>query len=95
MGNDVLPEGALVLDPFMGSGTTGLAALRTGRRFVGVEIDRGHFETAVRRIRAELAQGVLPLAGGAEPVGEQLDAFDTEPRKGSNTKISNAGTKKD
>jgi DNA modification methylase len=49
-------EGATVLDPFMGSGTTGIACIRTGRRFVGVEKDPAHFATVVERIRRELAQ---------------------------------------
>lgn len=48
--------GDVILDPFMGSGTTGLAALRTGRRFVGIEMDAAHFETARARIGA--AQGI-------------------------------------
>ena len=39
-----------ILDPFMGSGTTGVACVRLGRRFVGIEMDLGHFETACRRI---------------------------------------------
>ncbi len=51
-----VPAGAMVLDPFMGSGTTGIACLRTGRRFIGIELDPVHFATAERRIRAELAQ---------------------------------------
>lgn len=43
-------EGARVLDNCMGSGTTGVACVRTGRRFVGIEKDRGIFETACDRI---------------------------------------------
>ena len=54
-----VPEGALVLDPYMGSGTTGIAAIRSGRRFFGVEIDPRHFETACERLTRELAQGRL------------------------------------
>jgi site-specific DNA-methyltransferase (adenine-specific) len=45
------PEGALVLDPFSGSGTTGVAAARLGRRYVGVEIEAAHLEQALRRYR--------------------------------------------
>lgn len=56
-----VPEGALVLDPYMGSGTTGIACIRTGRRFVGIEIDAGHFATARQRLENELRQGLLPL----------------------------------
>ncbi len=67
-----LSENATVLDPYMGSGTTGIAALRTGHRFIGIELDPSHFETAVQRIRAELAQGTLSLGGGgAEQAGDE------------------------
>jgi len=41
--------GDVVLDPFMGSGTTGVAALQCGRRFVGVEVDETIFDMACRR----------------------------------------------
>lgn len=52
----IVPGGATVLDPFMGSGTTGVGALLEGRRFVGIEIDPAHFEVACRRIAQ--AQGL-------------------------------------
>lgn len=42
--------GGSVLDPFMGSGTTGIVCLRSGRRFVGIEQDPEHFDAACRRI---------------------------------------------
>ena len=42
--------GETVLDPFMGSGTTGVAAALSGRRFIGIELDPRHFETARTRI---------------------------------------------
>lgn len=45
--------GATVLDPYMGSGTTGIACIRTGRNFIGIEKDPRHFQTAVDRIRRE------------------------------------------
>lgn len=41
--------GETVLDPFMGSGTTGVACIKQGRRFVGIEIDAGYFDIACRR----------------------------------------------
>ena len=47
-------QGDTVLDCFMGSGSTGCAAIRLGRKFIGCEIDPKHFATAVRRIKAEL-----------------------------------------
>ena len=56
----IAPAGAVVLDPFMGSGSTGVAALQSGRRFVGIEVDPHYFEIACARIRA---------AAGAPPEG--------------------------
>jgi len=44
-------EGAVVLDPFMGSGTTAVAALNTGRNYRGFEIDKGHYELALKRLK--------------------------------------------
>lgn len=52
-------DSATVLDPFMGSGTTGIACLRTGRNFIGIEKDPAHYATALDRIKRELAQGQL------------------------------------
>lgn len=47
--NNTLP-GQTILDPFMGSGTTGVACVQTGRNFIGIEIDPGYFEIAKKRI---------------------------------------------
>ena len=47
--NSSLP-GETVLDPFMGSGTTGVACIMHGRRFIGYELDPGYFDTAQRRL---------------------------------------------
>ena len=46
----IVPEGGTILDPFMGSGTTGAAAVMEGRRFVGVEMVEHYAEVAKRRI---------------------------------------------
>jgi site-specific DNA-methyltransferase (adenine-specific) len=46
--------GQVVLDPFSGSGTTGLAAVATGRRYIGFEIDRHYFDISERRLRDAL-----------------------------------------
>lgn len=43
--------GDIVLDPFMGSGSTGVAAIRAGRGFIGIELDERWFSVAARRIR--------------------------------------------
>lgn len=45
--------GETIADPFAGSGTTGVAALRRGRRFIGIERDIAHFNVACERLRAE------------------------------------------
>jgi DNA modification methylase len=45
-----------ILDPFMGSGTTGVAAVQTGRRFIGIEIDPDYYAIAKRRIEEALMQ---------------------------------------
>ena len=47
----VTPKGALVLDPFMGSGTTGVAALQVGCRFLGIEKEKEYFDIAERRLK--------------------------------------------
>jgi len=44
-------EGDTILDPFMGSGTTGVACVQTGRNFIGIEIDPGYFAIAEKRIK--------------------------------------------
>jgi site-specific DNA-methyltransferase (adenine-specific) len=43
-------ENEIVFDPFMGSGSTGVAALQLNRDFIGVELDKTHFETAKKRL---------------------------------------------
>jgi DNA modification methylase len=48
-----------ILDPFMGSGTTGVACVLMGKRFIGIERDPAHYATAVERIKRELSQGDL------------------------------------
>lgn len=66
-------DGETILDPFMGSGTTGVAAVKLGRRFIGIEIDPGYFDIACRRIEAAYAQpDMLVELERARPV-EQLD----------------------
>ena len=52
-------EGATVLDPFMGSGTTLLAAAQTGRKVVGFDILEEYFDMTKTRLEQETAQGVL------------------------------------
>lgn len=54
-----VPEGATVLDPYAGSGTTLIAALETGRKAIGIEIDERWVEVARRRLERWHAQGRL------------------------------------
>jgi DNA modification methylase len=51
-----------VLDPFMGSGTTGVAAVKLGRKFTGIEIEQKYFDIACRRIDAALKQPDMFIA---------------------------------
>lgn len=46
-------EGDLVLDPFCGSGTTGIASLRLKRRFIGIEKEQEYYDISLKRIEAE------------------------------------------
>lgn len=68
----IVPRDAVVLDLFMGSGTTGVACVLEGRRFIGAEMTRHHFDTACRRIREAGLQGDL-LSHKAVPAGVQLE----------------------
>jgi site-specific DNA-methyltransferase (adenine-specific) len=49
-------DAEIILDPFMGSGTTGVAAVKLGRKFIGIEIDPKYFDIACRRISDALKQ---------------------------------------
>ena len=46
----VTPKGGTVFDPYMGSGTTGVACVNTNRNFIGIELDKDYFEIAEKRI---------------------------------------------
>jgi len=59
--------GDTILDPFMGSGTTGVACMKLGRNFIGIERDPGYFAIAQRRIAAAQAQLILPLFDQVSP----------------------------
>lgn len=60
-------SGQTILDPFMGSGTTGVAAVKLGRRFIGIERERKYFDIACRRIEDAYRQGDLFVAPPAPP----------------------------
>jgi DNA modification methylase len=53
------PSPKIILDPFMGSGTTGIAALQMGRQFIGIEREQKYFDIACKRIEQAIAQPQL------------------------------------
>jgi DNA modification methylase len=69
---DKLPRDAAILDPFMGSGTTGVACAKFGRRFIGIEIDPGYFDIACDRIRKAYDQPDMFIERPAAPKQETL-----------------------
>lgn len=71
----VVPLRGMCFDPFMGSGTTGVAAVRLGRQFIGIEKEPKYFDIAVKRIEAELNR--MPLF--EEPKAVQRDFLPAAP----------------
>jgi site-specific DNA-methyltransferase (adenine-specific)/modification methylase len=76
---DLCPKADTILDPYMGSGTTGIAAVQMGRHFIGIERDPRYFEIACRRV--EDAQKQLDMFGPtmapatrAEATGDLFEA---------------------
>lgn len=66
-----LPKGTqTILDPYMGSGTTGVACVQTGHKFIGIEIDSKFFDIACRRIQKAVNEPRLELT--APPVANQV-----------------------
>ena len=65
-------EDETILDPFMGSGTTGVAAVKLGRRFIGVEIEPRYFDIACRRIEEATKQPDLFIEPAPEPKQEAM-----------------------
>lgn len=63
--------GESIADPFMGSGTTGVAAIQLGRRFCGIETNPAHFAVACRRIEQAVNQGQLfaPVPAAPQQLG--------------------------
>lgn len=51
-----VPTDGTILDPFMGSGTTGVACVKTGRKFIGIELDPAYCEIAKQRIEKAIAE---------------------------------------
>jgi DNA modification methylase len=71
---DFADKAATVLDPFMGSGTTGVACAQLGKAFTGIERERKYFDIACRRIEQAQAQGqLLPPEPTAVAVQQSLE----------------------
>ena len=69
-----IPPGATVFDPFMGSGTTGVACVRTGRKFIGCEIDPTYYAIAQRRIaEAQMQPPLFPHEPAAQAAQLSLE----------------------
>jgi len=71
IGNWVVNRGT-VLDPFMGSGTTGVACVKLGRKFIGIEIEPKYFEISCKRIEQAYAQPDF-FVEAPQPKAEQLN----------------------
>jgi site-specific DNA-methyltransferase (adenine-specific) len=65
-----LPKARLICDPYMGSGTTGVACAQAGRAFIGIEREERYFDMACQRIEQAYAQG--QLLAHDQPKAEQL-----------------------
>ncbi len=68
-----LPDAKTILDPFMGSGTTGVACVKTGRAFIGIERDPDYFAIACKRIDEAYRQPSLFIPKPTPPKQEQMD----------------------
>lgn len=65
-------KAGVVLDPFMGIGTTGAAAVKNGHSFIGIEIDEGYFDIACERIRKAYTQPDMFVERAPDPKQEAL-----------------------
>jgi site-specific DNA-methyltransferase (adenine-specific)/modification methylase len=68
-----LPDAQTILDPFMGSGTTGVACAKLGRKFIGIEIEPKYFDIACRRIEEAYAQLDMFIEPPAKAEQEAMD----------------------
>ncbi len=65
--------GQSILDPFMGSGTTGIAAINLGRKFIGIELDPIYFDIACRRLSDQLKRPALSMIPAKDPKQEVFE----------------------
>ena len=70
--NHLPAQAKTICDPFMGSGTTGVACAKMGRKFTGIEIDPGYFDIACERIRKAYAQPDMFVPAPSKAVQEAM-----------------------
>jgi site-specific DNA-methyltransferase (adenine-specific)/modification methylase len=68
---ELCPKAETILDPFMGSGTTGVAAIQMGRKFIGIEREPKYFDIACKRIEQASKQVDMFI----EPPKQQQESF--------------------
>jgi site-specific DNA-methyltransferase (adenine-specific)/modification methylase len=78
-----VPAGGVILDPWMGAGSTGVAAVMAGHPFVGIECEPVYFETALRRIEAASRQADLFAPVPADPADARMADLFAEPEFGA------------
>ncbi len=71
--NKVSQPGEMVLDPFMGSGTTGVVCVKLGRKFIGIEIEPKYFDIACKRVEEATRQKDLFIESPKIAAAEQID----------------------
>lgn len=70
-----IPDASVICDPFMGSGTTGVAAVKMGRKFIGIEREPKYFDIACKRIKDAEKQPDMLVATEPEPKPVNGDMF--------------------
>lgn len=74
---DFTAPDSTILDPFMGSGTTGVACVKLGRKFIGIELDPDYFDIACRRIEEAYNQPDL-FIGAEKPKPQQINFLEEQ-----------------
>ena len=69
---DLCPKSNTILDPFMGSGTTGVAAVQMGKSFIGIEREKSYFDVACERIEKAQLQTDMFIEPAKNPTQEAL-----------------------
>jgi len=67
------PDHQTILDPFMGSGTTGVACAKMGRKFIGIELEPKYFDIACERIEKAYAQPDMFVEPPAKPIQDKFE----------------------